>query len=70
MKRLGLTLGSLLLAGIGSTALAQTYPPGPYIGLGGGVTNLNDAEIKSTTPFSMNDRDRTDLSYNVLGFGG
>jgi OmpA-OmpF porin, OOP family len=70
MKRLNAVLGAALLAGTASAAMAQNYAPGPYIGLKGGITNLEDQSITGHTGNALNLSTDADIGFGVLGFGG
>ena len=70
MTRLNVALGALLLAGTSTVAVAQSYPPGPYLGLKGGGTLLEDQDFKGRDGNPLNFTKETDIGFGVLGFGG
>jgi len=70
MTRLNVALGALLLACTSTVAMGQGYPPGPYLGLKGGGTFLEDQSFQGQDGNPLNFRKETDIGFGVLGVGG
>jgi OmpA-OmpF porin, OOP family len=70
MTRLNVALGALLLAGTSTVAVAQSYPPGPYLGLKGGATFLEDQSFQGRDGNALNFSKETEIGFGVLGVGG
>jgi len=68
--RLNLLVGALLLAGTATTAWAQGFAPGPYIGLRAGVTAVEDQSLRGVDGNPLSLTTDPEIGFGVLAAGG